>query len=312
MTSAIHPSGRANTEQIERTRAIMKAHPEIKELIGNMPSTSLYAVAFVALQLGMAYAIHDAPWWMVPLAAYCIGAIPAWGCVIMVHECDHNLVFKRNWASCLLSIFANLPLVMVMAISDRIVHLRHHLNLNDPELDITVPREVEARLVGGSVWRKGMWLFFWQIFEGIRVSRYLKKYPALRGWLAVNIVVQIAFNIAVVMLLGWAALFYLFLSFWFGTGLHPVGARAIQEHMADHPGQQTYSYYGPLNWIYFNYGYHAEHHDLMKLPSPRLPLARKLAPEFYDNQVSYRSYFGLLWRFLRDPAFNLYGRGVSK
>ena len=50
----------------------------------------------------------------------------------------------------------------------------------------------------------------------------------------------------------------------------------------------------------------------MMLPSPRLPLARKLAPEFYDNQVSYRSYFGLLWRFLREPAFNLYGRGVSK
>ncbi|HZY05557.1 MAG TPA: fatty acid desaturase, partial [Anaeromyxobacteraceae bacterium] len=89
-------------------------------------------------------------------------------------------------------------------------------------------------------------------------------------------------------------------------------ARWIQEHFLTFPdgAQETFSYYGPLNAVALNVGYHVEHHDLMRVPWTRLPALTRLAPELYQPLHSHRSWSRLLWRFLFDPAISLTSRVV--
>jgi sphingolipid delta-4 desaturase len=94
-------------------------------------------------------------------------------------------------------------------------------------------------------------------------------------------------------------------------GLHPLGARWIQRHYLTSEGtQETFSYYGPLNRLAFNVGYHNEHHDFPSVPWNRLPQIHATAPEAYDNLASHRSWTSLLFRFLFDRNLTLYSRVV--
>ena len=108
------------------------------------------------------------------------------------------------------------------------------------------------------------------------------------------------------------ALLYLFLSFWFSVGgLHPLSARWLQEHFAFGPDQGTFDYYGPLNTLALNIGYHNEHHDFHEIPWARLPQLRAMAPEFYDNLGCHRSWVALLVTFIFDPRYSLNTRSEN-
>jgi len=295
-----------------RTKEILRLHPEIRTLIGPAHSTFWWVLAIVGLQGVVTWAADTSPWWLIFLLAYTVGAFANHALFVLIHECTHRLVFKRKLPNMLAALVANMPLCFPSAASFTKYHLKHHAFQGVYELDADVPRRWEARLIGHSVLKKSLWLLFYPFFQAARPIR-MTEVPVMDGYTVANIAVQTAVNVAVYLVLGPEALAYLAMSFFFSVGLHPLGARWIQRHYLMGEGEQeTFSYYGFLNAVAFNVGYHNEHHDFPSVAWIRLPRIRAAAPEFYRELKSHTSWTRLLLQFLFDRELSLYSRMVRE
>src|SRR5436190_14468242 len=273
-----------------RTKDILKEHPEVRHLIGKNPYTFFAILGLVSFMVVMAYRVRDSSWWIVFAAAYFLGAFANHALFVMIHECTHNLLFKKKAMNLAAAIVANLPHTLPSAISFVRYHIKHHSFQGVHELDGDLPDYWEARLINHSFFGKAIWLLFFPIFQAIRTVR-LKEIKPVDGWIVANWIVQIAFNVAIWMFFGPKAFFFLVFSFFFSVGLHPLGARWIQEHyLTLDEKQETYSYYGPLNAVAFNVGFHNEHHDFPSIPWNKLPELKNAAPEYYDSLKSHNSW----------------------
>jgi sphingolipid delta-4 desaturase len=293
----------------DRTRQLLRSHPEVRLHIGKNPYSFLIIVSLVALQIAMSFLLRDRSWWEMGLGAFFVGAFASHALWVMIHECAHNLIFAKGHWNMLAGMLANLPHVLPSSVSFQSYHLKHHAFQGIYDLDADLPSYWEARLIGCSAAGKAVWLLLFPLFQVTRPPR-LKEIPMVNGWIAMNMAVQMIFNVAVYLILGPQALMYLFVSFFFSVGLHPLGARWIQEHYLVSGSQETYSYYGPLNTVAFNVGYHNEHHDLPSVPWNRLPEIRKRAPELYDSLEFHTSWTRLLLRFIFDPNITLFSRRI--
>jgi sphingolipid 4-desaturase/C4-monooxygenase len=292
----------------DRTKQILRRHPEIRTLIGPSPATFWCILGLVSLQFAVAWFVADRPVWLILALAYSIGAFASHGLFVMIHECAHRLVFRRRLPNVLTGIVANLPLFVPGSFSFQKYHLKHHAYQGVYDLDADIPSIWEARLVGRSPLGKALWLLFYPLFQAVRSFR-VKAVPPLDAWTATNLLIQIGVNLAVYLMWGPKSLGYLVLSFFFSIGLHPLGARWIQRHyLVDEGEQETFSYYGRLNLLTFNVGYHNEHHDFPSVPWNRLPRIRAIAPESYADLTAHSSWTRLLFRFLFDPEISLYSR----
>lgn len=291
----------------DRTRAIIAQHPEIRNLFGRNPYTLVFILGLVGAQLLIAYALRAQPLWQMLLVAYTFGALADHGLYVLMHEANHNLLFRRRWLNSVAGIIANLPSLVPSSASFRRYHLKHHAYQGVHQLDGDLPSYWEARLVGRSTLGKTLWMLFFPVFLALRPA-HLRGVAHLCRWTVLNIVVAFAFDVAVFQFMGPQAFLYLFFSMCFSIGLHPVGARWIQEHFVFTPPQETYSYYGKGNLVAFNVGYHNEHHDFPSIPWNRIRRVREIAPEWYDNLTYHTSWTRLMLRFLLDPQISLFSR----
>ncbi|MEK4033335.1 fatty acid desaturase [Methylocystis sp. IM2] len=299
----------ADRSHVERRRQILEKYPQVRELFGKDPVTFRITAGIFALQfaisawlgwLGLSY------WWLSLILAICVGAFANHANFVVIHDAIHNCVFESPLANKWTAILADLPNAFPTAMGFRCYHIKHHSHLSAYDYDADIPSEWEVEWVGNSTWRKALWLFGFPAIQLARLSRLKGTVPIMGKWTYINIAVIVAFDLFMLWTFGPNALLYLFFSFWFSVGgLHPLSARWLQEHFAFGPHQGAFDYYGPLNRLALNIGYHNEHHDFHEIPWTRLPELKAMAPEFYDTLRAHRSWVALLVTFVFDPTYSL-------
>eukprot|EP01051_Picozoa_sp_SAG22_P025040 SAG22_NODE_7227_length_760_cov_0.680787_1_plen_167_part_10 len=140
------------------------------------------------------------------------------------------------------------------------------------------------------------------IIKPLEINRYI----------VFNWAVQVSFNATLVYFGGWSTLGYLGLSSFFSGSFHPTAGHFLSEHLEVVEGIETYSYYGPLNYVTYNVGYHNEHHDFPAIPWSRLPKVTKMAAEYYDPLPKCESWPGIIWDYVTNPNIGAYNRVKRK
>ncbi|KAK2716737.1 hypothetical protein QYM36_007027 [Artemia franciscana] len=261
-----------------RRKEILAKYPQIKRLFGYDPKFKWIVTAMVLTQLLMLYLVKNWSWYTVLGLAYCFGGVINHSLMLAIHEISHNLAFghARPMANKILGIFANLPIGLPFACAFKKYHLEHHRYQGDDELDSDIPTSLEAKLfctTGGKL----LWLFLQPLFYALRPVFTRPRSPTKLELF--NTVLQLSFNFAVFYFLGAKSLVYMLGGSLLAMGVHPVAGHFISEHYMFKKGFETYSYYGPLNWITFNVGYHNEHHDFPAVPGSRLPQVCSYVPQ---------------------------------
>jgi sphingolipid delta-4 desaturase len=289
---------------------MLRSHPDLKDLVGPDRRTLALCVGVPAAQVGIAYAVSSAPWWAIVAAAYVVGAWLSHVCWVLIHETTHNLAARSRGVNHAAGLLANVPLLVPAYGAFRKFHLLHHRRQGDYRADADLPSVVEARRFSGSALRKASWFFLYALIQMRRTAR-LTGHPIFDRLVTANVVVTVATDALLVWFLGpWGTL-YLLVALFASVGLHPLGARWIQEHYVVRPPQETYSCYSPANVLQLNVGCHVEHHDLPYVAWHRLPEVRRRAPEFYEGLYAHRSWTRLLLTFLFSRDLSLFTRAVA-
>lgn len=310
------------TEEPHKTRrqAVIKAHREVLQLCGPEPLTVPLVIFVVTLQTITAYLLRDTPIlsWTFFLTAYVIGATANQNLFLAIHEISHNLAFKDAWKNRLFAIFANLPIGIPYSAGFRQYHLTHHKSLGVDGVDTDLPTAFEAIFLD-SIFGKAFFCTFQLLFYAIR-PMMIYKIPF--GYVHYcNIAAQVIFDIIILRNMGGNSMMYFLLSSLLAGSLHPCAAHFISEHYVfaksmvkggkmpdDVPVPETFSYYGPLNMLTYNVGYHNEHHDFPAVAWTKLPKLHQIAKEFYEPLPCHKSWPLVLWQFIMDKEVGMWCR----
>lgn len=295
-----------------RRQAISKKYPCMKELFGKDEHVKYVIASQVAMQVIACYLLQDAPWPVIIFFAYTFGGTINHSLVLAIHDIGHNTIFgnaKPGWNRWF-SMFANLPVGFPSAITFKKYHIDHHRYLGGMTteghlLDTDTPCAWEGKFFQGPV-LKFIWMLINPAFYGLRPAFTSPK--PLTKFEIYNIITAISFDSFIFMISGWKGVAYLIVGTILALGVHPVSGHFIAEHYNFMRNIETYSYYGPLNHITFNVGYHIEHHDFPFIPGSRYPIVSQIAPEFYKDLPYIDSWCTVIWNYITDPAVGPWSR----
>lgn len=299
-----------------RKAAILKAHPEITKLMGPEWRTKYIVLATVALQAGMAWLTLEWQWPAYLAAAYVIGGTANHSLFLGNHELSHNLGAKRPWVNKLIAMMCNMPIGIPYVITFKPYHMEHHRYQGHAGIDTDIPCGLECYVITDTAFgyvdhtlRKALFMFC-QIFAYALRPMLVKPdlVPTQDPFLALNWVVQVVFDVTMMYFCGYKVMLYFLLSTFFAGSIHPTAGHFLAEHYVMDGKTETYSYYGPLNMLTYNVGYHNEHHDFPNIAWSNLPKVREVAPEFYNHLPQCKSWTGVIMRYIFDNSISPYSR----
>ena len=292
-----------------RRRELLKAHPELRQCMGSEYKSKYICFGLVSLQLYLAVVTQEWNWLQYVGAVYVLGGTLTQAIFLGIHELSHNLFFRDPRSNHMFAMFCNLPIVFPYCESFRFYHLQHHKMQGVTGIDTDLPSAFESRLFRGKL-GKCIWLNFQIIAYALRPI--LTKPQPVTRYLLYNVAIQLVFDVTLYAMYGLRPFVFLLSSLLVagGLGFHPTSGHFLSEHylLNDAGTQETFSYYGPWNWLTWNVGYHVEHHDLPNVPFSRLPRVKCIASEFYDDLHTCKSWTLLPYTFITDDSVTLRSR----
>lgn len=309
---------------VERSKQILKDYPEIKNYFGNYPLSILFILFLVALQWSMAWLVRDLPWWMVGLVALCVGQFILHSLSVFIHEAAHNLILKGKIGSTISLFLIELG---SLAFGKSLTYIgrhgkSHHMHLNDYQQDYEWWDKKQSEFMSSKPWWRFLETIIHLIPGGMVVTELIldrlvppdpRQVKSFKKPAALNILLittsLVLYSLAWYFI-GWKASLYLFWSLTLMVGNWGVTfkGQSICEHHIYQEGK-TYSTYSWTNILFFNTGYHDEHHTFANIPWIHLPKVKLIAPEYFTNDNPY-SYFYWWWIWAKsmfEPArFNRY------
>ena len=258
------------------------------------------------LQLTALHLLQGASWYTWLFFTYTLSGTINHSFTLAFHEASHNLCAKGIIANRTIGIFANLCMGLPAAASFRRYHLEHHRYQGEDLIDVDIPHPIEGRIFSNKSPMKFIWCILQPAFYSLRPLFTNPKKPG--RWELINFAAFLVFDVTIWYFFGFGGVCYLFFGTILGMGVHPVAGHFISEHYVMNKGQETYSYYGPLNWFTYHVGYHNEHHDFPFISGKNLAKVREIAPEFYDTIPHYHSWIKVIWDYIMDELISPFSR----
>ena len=287
-----------------RRKEIIKKYPEIEKLYKHDPLSALFGLGTLVVQFTMIWLMSTQNWLTIIFCAYFIGGFMNHSMILGCHELSHDLWFPKRWQNQWYGYVMNLTTGVAFFRTFKRYHLEHHSFQGSDKWDVDIPSRQEG-LIFNTRLTKFIFVFFSWVPYAIRpILTRPKEFIADE---CVNWIINLTSDATVFYLFGFKGLAYMLLSTILGLGFHPMSGHFIAEHYEFIKGQETYSYYGPLNYLTYNVGYHNEHHDFPRVPGRLLPKVKEIAPEYYDLP-SYSSWCLVLWAFVMNPNVTAFCR----
>jgi len=304
-------------------REAISNHPEFRHLSGTDWRTALALPVILVVHWGIAWAVSDASLLVIFLAAFIPGQIAIHSAGSLVHETAHKLIFRGEKAK----LGFDLGLEWILSsygkqLTYQYEHVTsHHPYIGDYERDYehedicafqsrmmlrsenprlqhlltAVTLFIHALPLGSIIADPVIKRMNWDATQRPQSDpeRHIDAAKPPKSQVRLFIAVSALSNVTMLLLLGpWALLYHIWaLSLFLGKfGIWNLG-QSLSEHEGSDEVTPTRSYYGPLNWLLFNTGYHNEHHTFPAVPWTRLPELKRQAPEQF-NVVAEKSYFG--------------------
>ena len=296
-----------------RSKEILKRYPEIKQYFGNYPLSIAAIASLVSLQWFLAWLVRDLAWWQVGAIAFLVGQFILHSLGVFVHEAAHNLIFKSKLGS-------NLALFLIvcgsLSFGESLTYIgvhgkTHHRELNDYQYDYELSDRNLAKFATDNIyWRIAESLLHLLpggvIITDIIISRLVApdRRQIKPAKISARLNVLLTLTSLFLYIFAWLAIapqaaLYLFWSLTLMAGNWGITFRgqSIAEHHIYQQGK-TYSTYSWTNILFFNTGYHDEHHTFPQVAWIYLPKIEQIAPEYFTNENPH-SYFRWWWWWAR-------------